>query len=396
MGFLDKLFGGLFGKKKEKKLHSNMEPVQPKYEKVPEPAPTKQSTPASSKKTAPPSPPTPKVDQTPQELSFDLEVPADTPEDEIKFYTNYLKLVNQEFELMKDFDVSLSTDKGLDIYNHETDDLVATVTSSESNFKTRTNEYVKKQHRNFDESYIRNLGVLNQLFTRFLISQNRKEKVYAHLVEHENEPKIIKTYLTTKTSGLPGKQLAYGEFFNETDAGIDALTVIAQHEQMGIFDNLDEATITRGKLLSTEYNLVNSQDVLWYFKYLITDCCPRESSGNQHELEKFVNISNNILTMTDFEEANVDGKLNVKCNINGIPFESNNLPEFFSLRLIMDLNYFLNKNFQSSFYIWNWERNPWEQQTFIYFTKEQLEKIPGNSREFHELMDEIVQFYEGS
>ena len=397
MGFLDKLFGSLFGKKKEKQLDNNIEPVKPKpkTEKQSDVQPT-----VESETTQQPTPvalisPEPEVDNAPQELSFDISVPSTRPDEELEFYANYLSQVNQEFGLLTEFDVSFSYDKGLNIYNHETEDLVVSVNSAESNFIMRTNNHITNKHRNIDEIYIRNLGVLNQLFSRYLINNGRKEKVFAHLIEPEDGPKIIRTYLTTKTSGLEGKQLQHGEFFDMIIDNKSVEDILEKYEKMGVFDNLDEATITRGRELSTQYNLVNAQDVLWYFRYLIADCCPRESSGNQRELEKFVKITNNKLTLSDFEETNVDGKLNVTCKINGETFTSNSLPEFFSLRLIYDLNQFLLENFGSCFYIFQWERNPWEQQTFIYFTKEQLEKI-GMSRDFGELVGEIVDFYENS
>ena len=59
--------------------------------------------------------------------------------------------VNEAFDLMKDFDVSFSTEKGLGIYNHETDDLVITMNSSTTNLKMRVSEYIQKQHNRFDK-----------------------------------------------------------------------------------------------------------------------------------------------------------------------------------------------------------------------------------------------------
>ena len=187
--------------------------------------------------------------------------------------------------------------------------------------------------------------------------------------------------------------MGYGEFFGIKTDRVDGTTRVKAYEEMGVFDNLDEATIKRGKELSAEYNLVSSQDVLWYFRYLITACCPRESSGNKSELEAFLKITNNKLTLTSFEEATNDGSISIRCKINGKPFIVNNLPTFFSLRLIYELNIFLAENFGSSFYIFQWDRNPWEQQTFIYFTKERLEKLD-SPKEFNELYGEIVDFYE--
>ena len=85
MGFLDKLFGRLFGKKKEIELYSNIEPVNPKPQtkrltKV-QPDPVKETTPdkpilAESN-----------VVKVPLELSFDLEVPKKN----LKMTSNFIQ-----------------------------------------------------------------------------------------------------------------------------------------------------------------------------------------------------------------------------------------------------------------------------------------------------------------
>jgi len=299
--------------------------------------------------------------------------------EELHFYSTFLGRVIEHFEItgVKKFEVTYQ--ESFDIYYHKCKHLYTSLESIEGK------EVSVAYHQ--ASSYAKNLPLILEGLNRFCSEQNIDKKFIAYLTEenvgiHELKREDIEKEKFLKPYGwdfIPTKY-SYQEIDN----------AVSQYEERDVFKKLPKEIIERGKQLVRRRNLTILQDVLWDFENLIISCCPRES-GEAYEgvLKNFINGTHGELEITNYQKTLLDEeRCSISFEVNGkkVPTMSA-LPLEFSLLSIYQLNTFLSKEFGTSFYVWYWENNPWEQMTFIYLSNKTYEDYFNKSSE-----KEIVPF----
>ena len=328
-----------------------------------------------------------------EDLSFEYQLQYNGEKAELEIYEDFLQKINNNFQLLDKPIWELAFEKGFGSYYADSENLRIKLTEGEIEYKIRFHSYIKSNRPNFETSSYKNFGLIVRIYNRYFIENDRLEKL---VVRKEIGDHKVKVYLTQDIEKYHDQLSIYG---NEKirNKVVEIKDKIEKYKTNGIFNLLSEDVELRGHQLAEESNHLFLQDILWSYKYLIIPSCPRESGGYEQELKNFLRGTSGKINYSDFKELNDGDKIKVECLINGKSFSVANLPQHFSFRFIDKLNLFLQEEYNTSFYIWNWERNPWEQRTFIYLKKHTIHEIVTNQSlgfEFTFLEEEIIDFYD--
>lgn len=332
--------------------------------------------------------------QNQQPFSFQFEPKASIPEAVAEEYLEFLWKISSEFLLSDIEDFELEFVEGLDIYNDTSHDCRITIITPEARYAYRILNFPSLDGTKFLSRYKSYYPQLADVVSRYLMETNSPLKVVAEMPKvREHELKDFKVWYTTEPEKYFNADWEDDDNPTPKFSRAEILSQLDVYAEAGLFKRLPEPTIDRGLALSLEYSLLVKQDLLWCFRYLVAPCCPRESSGYEDELESLIQISNGHLSCSQLEERDSENGTTVTATINGRRFKSTALPEEFSLKFVVELNAFLKEHFGTSFYLWNWERNPWEQVCFVYLDNTVFEKVKLLPN-FEELDLILADFYE--
>ena len=334
------------------------------------------------------------------EKSFIYSVPTIENGNEIEVYINFLEKVNEKFHLLTSPSFKVSYAYGMSIYYTEEEDLKTELSIGEKNYATQFHHYIKPANQNFLAEGFKNLKVISSIFNRYFIEQDDSRRIIVTDMSgaSSNEKKLNISLSTNPNAAVLGEQINFYSNHPIQQKIAKMEEQLDSYKECKLFDLLSENTRNIGTQLAKNYSLSHGS-VLWCFKNLIVPSCPRESGGYEQELKSFLNITQGQITYSDYSEVKADfgnNLITVKCLLNGEPFEVTGLKEQFSFKFIVELNRYLSMKYNTSFYVWAWENNPWEQQTFIYLNNDTFKEFvqPNKRREFNELGGYIVEFYD--
>ena len=336
------------------------------------------------------------------EKSFIYTVPTIDSENEKEIYIEFLKKVNEEFQITNNPEFKIDFTDGLEIYSTETQDILIELTANGKQYSTQYSNYIKSTHggSNVEVKY-KNLKVISGVYNRYFVENDDSRRIIVTDMtskDQESERKLNVSISSNRNAGVLGSPINfYGNRVIKQKVS-EVVDLVESYDSSKIFDLLPEPVRIKGKQLAKNYSL-NGQENLWCFKNLIVPCCPRESSGYESELKIFLNVTHGTITYSDYSETQADfgnNLITVKCLLNGAPFEVSGLKQEFSFQFIVALNEHLKSNHNTCFYIWNYENNPWEQQTLIYLNVDTYKNFvyPNKRKEFKELGGYIVEFYD--
>lgn len=310
-------------------------------------------------------------------------------------YISFLKLVTENFGLGKIKDFEINYTNGLTIYSEPSDDMRIIIKTDSGDYVHRFYDYIKPHFANFLNLYYKNYNPISESINRYLIENGSNNFVSIRSTQPVDSSLLnLRVYFSKRGETLDGEEVSLWDNYPVKNTIKNALDRFDLYQRAGLLDMLDTNEINNGIKLIKEYNFINSQDVLWCFKNLIVPCSPRESGGYKSELESFFKITHEKLRFTNYKEESNNGKTDISFMLNDIPFEIKNLPTEFSLRFIKELNKVLQKIYNTSFFVWTWDRNPWEQQCFIYLDIDTFIKSKQILTDIRELDDRIIEFYD--
>ena len=332
--------------------------------------------------------------------SFIYSVPAIENGNEFEVYSNFLERVNEEFHLFINPSFKVSHAFGMGIYYTETEDLKTELSADGKSYVTQFSQYIKQANQNYSKDCFKNLKVISSIFNRYFVEQGSPARIIVTDMSDasSNEKKLNISLSNNANAAVLGEKINFYSNHPIEEKVAKVEEQLASYQSCKLFDLLSEDTRNIGIELAKNYNEPHGS-VLWCFKNLIVPSCPRESSGYEWELKSFLNITHGQITYSDYSEVKADfgnNLVTVKCLLNGEPFEATGLKEEFSFKFIVELNRHLKEKYNTTFYVWAWENNPWEQQTFIYLNCDTFKESvqPKKRREFTELGGYIVEFYD--
>jgi len=335
------------------------------------------------------------------EKSFIYTVPTIDSENERKVFIEFLNKINEEFQITNNPEFNIDYTVGLEIYSRETQDILIELSSNGKKYTVQYPNYIKSTHPSFSEVVYKNLKVISGVYNRYFVENDDTRRIIVTDMsskDQESEKKLNVSISTNPNAGVLGSPINfYGNHVIKKKVS-EVIDLVENYHSCKVFDLLPEAVLNKGKQLTKNYSW-NGQENLWCFKNLIVPCCPRESSGYESELQNFLKVTHGVITYADYSEVQADfgnNLVTVKCLLNGESFEVSGLKQEFSFQFIVALNEHLKEKHNTCFYIWNYENNPWEQQTLIYLNVDTYKNFvyPNKRREFKELGSYIVEFYD--
>lgn len=313
-------------------------------------------------------------------------------------YKKFLECINLEFHIVDNCNWEIKHEAGLSIYNRKSLDIVVRLITNSQTYVIRFDQYQKLEYYSSWESFYKNFMLIADIYNRFLLENNIKKRIAVKKQKSINSNDVvIEIHFSEHSYSVVGEDIYFCDYQTADLKVSEIKQTISQYKRKGIFNLISTKTEERGNQLAIEYPRFYPTDLLWSYQNLIISSCPRESSGYESELKSFLYGTNNTVTYSNFRETNQNGKKQISFLINGKPFKVSNLPEYFSFRFIKALNEYLGREYNTSFYIWNWERNPWEQRTFIYLETTTFNKYYQQNKklnELEELSDDTIVFYD--
>lgn len=306
-----------------------------------------------------------------------------TEENAQKEYLKFLHLIAKVIKLTDDVSFTIEKDQGLSTYYFDEEDLKVTMKLHDELFIARSFDDFKYEISSGRASY--NFKILIQVFNKYFQAKNTGQVCFINL-DDENQFEIIIIEQVLEEEVNTSLDIPIAEFFDPDE--------VDNYKQKGLFRYLDEKTVERGIQLSKEYLYPSRYGFMWSFKDLVVAITPRESNGYESEVNKLFEATHNHFNWSDIQVVHSDERYHIDFKIEGEQYSIKNLPEFVSFRLVDGLNKILSEKFQTSFYLWNWEDNPWEQQVFVYMHHDTANRLLYEL--CNELTGEVIDFYDSS
>ena len=311
----------------------------------------------------------------------------------LDIYETFLLSIKETFEFHEITNFELYFDTGLDTYYHQVDELVVIIKTNELKVPYRTRSFYSRNENDFSTNYCATLTDIVEVYNRYLADTKGQGVITTKLDEKKD---IVVSYVPlNKVEDRPveeaGSDLSIVRYKTS-----HLENLVSRYERSGVFHFLDSEVIAKGHSLAKSYSFNMPNDFPWCYKDLVKASCPRESSGYESEIDEFFKITHNHLTYSDYTEISSDdgSQVKVRFKINNDDFfDSSPLPEEFSFRIIIELNEYLEQKYNTAFYQWVWERNPWEQCTFIYVSLEYKKEIE-SINQLVPVYLELAEFYE--
>jgi len=325
-----------------------------------------------------------------------IQIKEIEPGEELKYYSSIVEKVISHFNLPNIASHQVTYGHIFEEYYWKKEALDTTLqTIDKKKFFVGTPDFIKPDNPAI--SFHKNLPFVIEVFNKYFLEEKLDKKFVIY--EAGQDLEVHQLNIAEEVDDERLLKTDNSDFFSPAFDRQTILNTIKKYADKEFFWRLSNEAIEQGKNLAISANPAYLQDVLWQFEHLIVDCCPRESGENyEGVLNSFMKATHGELKISDFEKEMLDDyRCSISFKINDQEFETSEpLPRLFSLGSIHQINAFLSEEFGRSFYLWEWERNPWEQKTFIYLKNSTYDKYLSSmeAKEVHILDDYIVNFYD--
>lgn len=320
--------------------------------------------------------------------------------EELSALQSFLLSVNEHFNIIDEVEFELAFCEGLKIYNDLANTLLVTMQTKSGAYYFRSKNYQKSGGRHHADNLHKNYLLVANIYNRYFADTGDESR----LVVAKEEANQLKVTLGSNYQADTNWESDYKPIIQSTSEVYDQ---IRRYQGLGIFDLLNEADRRIGDKLTVQSHPLFLSHMLWNYKYLVIECCPKESSGYKEELIKFLKATNGKIQLTSYTEnfldedvpleLDIEERIEISIGLNDDTITITELPIYLSLRLLKEVNIYLKEKHGTSFYQWHCENNPWEQATFIYLKVDTFRKYREQDNladNITELEDKTIKFYE--